>query len=75
MLKLIIKEDYCTGCALCVDGCPVPSLAFDEKREKAYIIDEKGCLICRTCEQLCETGAIEVSFDDYREYFDLEGAI
>lgn len=64
MLKIEIDESICTSCALCVDGCPVPSIAMDEDSNKPKVIDEIGCLICRTCEDLCPTGAIRVLFDE-----------
>ncbi len=64
-VKIRIDPDRCSGCALCVDGCPVPSIAFDEEKGIPYVIDVEGCLICRTCENLCSTGALKVDFPDY----------
>ncbi len=74
-LKIRIDLDRCSGCALCVDGCPVPSLAFDEAKGIPYVIDEPGCLICRTCETLCSTGALRVEFPEYELKADMDGGL
>jgi NAD-dependent dihydropyrimidine dehydrogenase PreA subunit len=61
-VKIMINPDICSGCATCVDGCPVPTIAFNEEKQIPYVIDLEGCLICRTCEALCPSGAIKVDF-------------
>ena len=65
MLRIIIDEKKCTGCAMCVEGCFVPCLEMDEKRKKVVVIDPDGCLICRTCEDVCPSEAITVDFADW----------
>ena len=71
-VKIKIDLDVCSGCALCVDSCPVPSIAFNEEEAIPYVIDEKGCLICRTCETLCSTGALKIEYPDFEEKTDMD---
>jgi NAD-dependent dihydropyrimidine dehydrogenase PreA subunit len=65
MLRIKIDEKKCTGCALCVEGCFVPCLAMDESRKKAVVVDPDGCLVCRTCEDVCPLKAITVEFAEW----------
>ena len=65
MLKIKIDEKKCSGCALCVEGCFVPCLALDEGGKRAVVVDENGCLVCRTCEDVCPRKAIAVEFADW----------
>ena len=56
--KLIIKEDWCKGCAICVAFCPKKVLQM--KGEKAVIADLKACIYCALCEVRCPDYAIYV---------------
>lgn len=58
--RILIRHDSCTGCALCTDACPVPVIEFDEETKKPAVIDKKGCLVCRNCEELCPTRSIKI---------------
>ena len=65
MLEIVIDEDKCFGCGLCVEGCFVPCLEMDEERERAVVVNRDGCLVCRTCEDVCAVKAIVVNFADW----------
>ena len=65
MLKIVIDEKKCSGCGLCVEGCFVPCLKMDEERDKAVVVNQNGCLVCRTCEDVCLPDAIVVEFADW----------
>ncbi|MDP2931516.1 MAG: ferredoxin family protein [Chloroflexota bacterium] len=65
MLSIVIDEEKCSGCALCVEGCFVPCLALDESKKKAVVVDRDGCLVCRTCEDVCRSKAIKIVFADW----------
>lgn len=56
-----IDPDKCiTGCTLCVDMCPLDSLAIDEENGKAYMhVDE--CWYCGPCAARCPTEAVTVN--------------
>ncbi|MCL2556426.1 MAG: 4Fe-4S binding protein [Firmicutes bacterium] len=56
--KLIIKEDWCKGCAICVAFCPKKVL--DIKKEKATIVNEEACIYCSLCEIRCPDYAIYI---------------
>lgn len=55
-----IDKSKCTRCGLCIEACPVPCIRIDEKTGNTEIFNEKGCLVCRTCEDNCPTKAITV---------------
>lgn len=71
MLKIMVHEDKCVGCACCVDACPIPCYEFDEEKKKPVVTPEAEdlCIVCRTCENICPTDAIEVvlekTLEDY----------
>ena len=65
MLEIVIDEKKCIGCGDCVEGCFVPCLAMDEERGKAVVVNKTGCLVCRTCEDVCLPEAIVVKFADW----------
>lgn len=60
MVTITIDEGSCTGCALCVDVCPVPCFDFDVDADRPVVIDEVGCLVCRSCEDICDYDAVAV---------------
>ena len=48
------------GCTLCVDICPLDSLAIHPETGKAYMhVDE--CWYCGPCAARCPTGAVTVN--------------
>ena len=67
-----IREDWCKGCDVCIDRCPVDAL------EKSDILNKRGvrppklkkinmCNYCRLCELLCPDMAITVIAEDIKE--------
>jgi indolepyruvate ferredoxin oxidoreductase alpha subunit len=52
-----VDQDKCIGCRYCIDFFNCPGLAFDEEKKKAYI-DERYCISCGVCTQICPVGAI-----------------
>ena len=49
------------GCTLCIDVCPLDSLALDPETGKAHMyVDE--CWYCGLCEQACPSDAITIVF-------------
>ena len=59
MIKKIDKEK-CTGCGICVELCPLDTLAMDEQGECAVIKHPDDCMTCYVCELHCPVGAIYV---------------
>lgn len=58
-----IIKDRCKGCGFCIEYCPKQLLkASKEFNVKGYhypvVIDEKGCINCKVCEDICPEFAI-----------------
>jgi len=63
-----IKDDWCKGCNICIDRCPVDALEESDRLNKKGIrppqLKEKNeCNFCRLCELLCPDFAITVKAD------------
>lgn len=54
MIELIRKEDCC-GCTACVWACPKSCITMTEDKEGFLYpsIDERECVHCRKCQQVC----------------------
>ena len=50
-----VKQEMCTGCGVCVDGCPVDAITLAS--EKADINDDE-CIRCGTCHDVCPDDAV-----------------
>lgn len=53
--QLIIKKEWCKGCAICVVFCPKKVLEI--KDEKVVIVSDQ-CIKCGLCELRCPDYAI-----------------
>jgi ferredoxin len=64
--KAVVIADACTGCAYCVDVCPFDCISLIDHPEdpmnvsKLALVDEKKCVSCKLCEQVCIKEAIVV---------------
>ena len=64
--KVVVREDECKGCGLCVQACPFDLLVIsqDINREgyhPAAFLDEDGkCTACGLCFRTCPDCALEV---------------
>ena len=54
-MALKVDAEKCTGCGVCVEGCPVEAISL--KKDKA-VIDENTCIECGLCVDECPTDAI-----------------
>jgi len=59
---MIVDEDMCSGCELCVDRCPVGAVSMREDGV-AQVTHEK-CLGCGVCEVVCGQGAMSLQKRD-----------
>lgn len=59
-VPVTVDPELCvSGCRLCVDMCPLDSLAIDPETDKAYMyVDE--CWYCGPCAARCPVGAVTV---------------
>jgi 2-oxoglutarate ferredoxin oxidoreductase subunit delta len=65
--KIIIDEEFCKGCGLCVEVCPKKLLKIGSKLNKqGYPLveidecDQDKCLSCALCARVCPDVAITV---------------
>jgi len=60
-----VKDDWCKGCNLCIERCPVDALEESDRLNKKGIRPpqlkkENECNNCRLCELICPDFAITV---------------
>ena len=66
MAKIYIDEQFCKGCGLCVDACPVGIIQLDINKitakgyNPAKLVSEARCTGCSSCALMCPDVAIVV---------------
>ena len=55
--QVVINEDWCKGCGICVAFCPKEVLALDDQEKARWAHPEK-CIGCGLCEMRCPDLAI-----------------
>lgn len=60
-----INEDWCKGCGICIENCPVNALEESDHLNKRGVRpprlkENNKCNFCRLCELLCPDFAIAV---------------
>ena len=60
-----VKDDWCKGCNICIDRCPVDALEESDKLNRRGVRppklkQENECNYCRYCELICPDLAITV---------------
>ena len=60
-----VKDDWCKGCNICIERCPVDALEESDKLNRRGIRppklkEENECNYCRLCELICPDLAISV---------------
>lgn len=63
-----VKDDWCKGCNICIERCPVNALEESDRLNKKGISPpqlkkDNECNDCRLCELLCPDLAISVISD------------
>ena len=62
--KITISKKISEDGEDCVNICPRGVLEWDKKKKTINVIDLEACNLCMSCVETCETGAIEVDYDD-----------
>ena len=65
---LIVKEEECTGCGLCINACPFSALTLEPRegrdlpksRFKQIAVVNDGCTACGACLPVCKAEALEL---------------
>jgi uncharacterized protein (DUF362 family)/ferredoxin len=55
--RFTVRRDLCTACGTCVQHCPAQALSLGE----FPCLDEKKCISCYCCYELCSNQAIELT--------------
>lgn len=59
MARIIINQDGCKGCEMCVSACPRHIIALDKEKinakgyHPAKLLDEEKCTGCCSCAMMC----------------------
>lgn len=59
MARIIINQDGCKGCEMCVNVCPRHIIALDKEKinakgyHPAKLLDEEKCTGCCSCAMMC----------------------
>lgn len=57
---VVINDELCVGCGVCIALCPKKILYIDEKSGKCEVRDESKCDRLRGCEKICPVSAIKI---------------
>lgn len=58
--RIVIDEDKCVGCGICVEYCHVDAIRINEERTVVEVVDLESCIECHSCQQRCPHKAIMV---------------
>ena len=63
--KVVVRDEYCKGCALCVEYCKKDVLQSSENLNKmgyhyAEPLNQEECVGCMVCALVCPDVVIEV---------------
>ncbi len=67
--KVIVDNNRCKGCEMCVIACPKKILGLDHSitnskgYHPAHVTDESACIGCGSCTIMCPDCAIKVEVD------------
>jgi len=57
-MPVLIFQNWCKGCMICVEFCPEDVLEYDSETGKVYVARPENCTQCGRCELRCPDFAI-----------------
>jgi ferredoxin len=70
MVDILIHENSCRGCEMCVDICPTNVFEYDAASRKAVVRYKEDCIACLSCAYLCPSGAItHAGFPEVKNFY------
>ncbi len=57
--KVLVSQDWCKKCGICIAFCPKKVLEGDELG-RVIVARPDQCIACKTCERLCPDFAINI---------------
>jgi len=67
MKKVLIREERCKQCGICVDACPKSAISFSSKINlngyQPVVIDDDLCIGCGICYTMCPDWVFEILGD------------
>jgi 2-oxoglutarate ferredoxin oxidoreductase subunit delta len=72
MNRLHLNENYCKGCLICVEVCPVGAIQSSNRiNSKGYLLplekDMNLCTACLLCEVVCPDFAITIETEEDKQ--------
>lgn len=63
MVKVEVDQTKCNGDSVCIGVCPVAVFEMQDVsgEQKAVVVNNDACIVCRACEIQCPTQAITVT--------------
>lgn len=62
--KLLIKEERCKSCGICIEFCPRDALSYsgiiNEKGYDFTEVDDDKCISCAICYTVCPDGVFDM---------------
>lgn len=62
---IIVKEERCKQCGLCIQHCPKEAISFSERFNSAGYspveVDQEKCIKCGICYSMCPDGVYEIT--------------
>ena len=56
-MAVLIDQEKCNGCGLCVDACPLQAISLENDKAK---VDKDACTECGQCVDECPNKAVSV---------------
>ncbi len=71
MIRILIDEEWCKGCFLCLHYCKKKIFGKSKKRNaKGYplpqVLASEECTLCKSCEFICPELAVSVEKEEKR---------